>query len=120
MLQAAKAGRSSVRTVAWRQNAVRMGILPRRQCSGAAPLYSKSERAEPKLCPFIRLRYRLLAAIAGLLLLFFVVTTTFSRPNQLKIDLPEAASGTPPEATELKQLEVAISADGTYTLKLQW
>ncbi|MCY1276659.1 protein TolR [compost metagenome] len=50
------------------------------------------------------------------LLLFFVVTTTFSRPTQLKVDLPEAASGTPPEATELKQLEVAISADGTYAL----
>ena len=32
------------------------------------------------------------------LLLFFVVTTTFSRPSQLKIDLPEASSGTPPEA----------------------
>ncbi|AYC33419.1 biopolymer transporter ExbD [Pseudomonas cavernae] len=53
------------------------------------------------------------------LLLFFVVTTTFSRPTQLKVDLPEAASGTPPEATELKQLEVAISADGSYSLNGQ-
>ena len=33
------------------------------------------------------------------LLLFFVVTTTFSRPTQLKIDLPEAASGTPVRCT---------------------
>ncbi|MBM7060984.1 biopolymer transporter ExbD [Pseudomonas sp. UL073] len=53
------------------------------------------------------------------LLLFFVVTTSFSRPTQLKIDLPEAASGEPAEATELKQLEVAISADGTYSLNGQ-
>lgn len=53
------------------------------------------------------------------LLLFFVVTTSFSRPTQLKIDLPEAASGTPAEATQLKQLEVAISADGTYSLNGQ-
>lgn len=53
------------------------------------------------------------------LLLFFVVTTTFSRPTQLKIDLPEAASGTPPEATQLKQMEVSIAADGTYSLNDQ-
>ena len=53
------------------------------------------------------------------LLLFFVVTTTFSRPTQLKVDLPEAASGTPPEASQLKQLEVSIAADGTYQLNNQ-
>ena len=53
------------------------------------------------------------------LLLFFVVTTTFSRPTQLKIDLPEAASGTPPEASQLRQLEVSIAADGTYQLNNQ-
>ncbi len=53
------------------------------------------------------------------LLLFFVVTTSFSRPTQLKIELPEAASGTPPQPSELKQLEVAISVDGSYTLNGQ-
>ncbi|MGH8435428.1 MAG: ExbD/TolR family protein [Pseudomonas sp.] len=53
------------------------------------------------------------------LLLFFVVTTSFSRPTQLKIELPEAASGTPPQPSELKQLEVAIGADGSYTLNGQ-
>ncbi|UVE19230.1 biopolymer transporter ExbD [Pseudomonas sp. LS44] len=53
------------------------------------------------------------------LLLFFVVTTTFSRPTQLKVDLPEAASATPAEDTELKQLEVAINAEGTYSLNGQ-
>jgi biopolymer transport protein ExbD len=53
------------------------------------------------------------------LLLFFVVTTTFSRPNQLKIELPEASSGSPPAQTELKQLEIAIGAEGQYQVNAQ-
>ena len=48
------------------------------------------------------------------LLLFFVVTTTFSRPTQLKVELPEAVSGTPPEATDIKPLELDIDAAGHY------
>ena len=35
--------------------------------------------------------------VVFILLLFFVVTTTFTRETQLKVELPEAASGTPPE-----------------------
>jgi biopolymer transport protein ExbD len=54
--------------------------------------------------------------VVFILLLFFVVTTTFTRETQLKVDLPEAASGTPPEQTELKQLEVLIAVDGSYAL----
>ena len=54
--------------------------------------------------------------VVFILLLFFVVTTTFTRETQLKVDLPEAASGTPPEQTELKQLEVLIAADGAFSL----
>ncbi|MDD2162051.1 biopolymer transporter ExbD [Pseudomonas sp. MIL19] len=54
--------------------------------------------------------------VVFILLLFFVVTTTFTRETQLKIDLPEAATGTPPEQTELKQLEILIAADGSYSL----
>ncbi|WP_296126287.1 biopolymer transporter ExbD [Pseudomonas sp. Ga0074129] len=54
--------------------------------------------------------------VVFILLLFFVVTTTFTRETQLKVDLPEAATGTPPEQTELKQLEILIAADGTYSL----
>ncbi|SDH44868.1 ExbD/TolR family protein [Pseudomonas panipatensis] len=53
------------------------------------------------------------------LLLFFVVTTTFSRPTQLKVELPEAVSGTPPEASEIKQLDLAIDASGHYALNGQ-
>jgi biopolymer transport protein ExbD len=54
--------------------------------------------------------------VVFILLLFFVVTTTFTRETQLKVDLPEATTGTPPEQTELKQLEILIAADGTYSL----
>ncbi|MFT5781319.1 MAG: biopolymer transport protein ExbD [Pseudomonas sp.] len=53
------------------------------------------------------------------LLLFFVVTTTFSRPSQLKIQLPEASSGSPQTQSELKQLEIGISADGQYEVNAQ-
>jgi biopolymer transport protein ExbD len=54
--------------------------------------------------------------VVFILLLFFVVTTTFTRETQLKVDLPEAASGTPPEQSELKQLEILIAADGSFSL----
>ncbi|SHL78433.1 ExbD/TolR family protein [Phytopseudomonas punonensis] len=57
--------------------------------------------------------------VVFILLLFFVVTTTFTRETRMQVDLPEAASGTPPEQSELKQLEVVISADGTFSLNGQ-
>lgn len=57
--------------------------------------------------------------VVFILLLFFVVTTTFTRETQLKVDLPEAASGTPPEDTALKQMEILISAEGSYSLNGQ-
>ena len=57
--------------------------------------------------------------VVFILLLFFVVTTTFTRETQLKVELPEAASGTPPEPTELKQLEVVVGADSSFLLNGQ-
>ncbi len=54
--------------------------------------------------------------VVFILLLFFVVTTTFTRETQLKVDLPEAVSGTPPEETQLKEMEILIGADGSYSL----
>ena len=57
--------------------------------------------------------------VVFILLLFFVVTTTFTRETQLKIDLPEADSATPVQETELKRLEVMIAADGSYSLNGQ-
>lgn len=64
----------------------------------------------------VELNLASLIDVVFILLLFFVVTTTFTRETQLKVELPEAASGTPPEQTELKQLEVLIAADGSYSL----
>ena len=57
--------------------------------------------------------------VVFILLLFFVVTTTFTRESQLKVELPEAASGTPPEPTELKQLEITIGVDSSFMLNGQ-
>ena len=57
--------------------------------------------------------------VVFILLLFFVVTTTFTRETQLKIDLPQADSATPVQDSEIKQLEVLIAADGSYALNGQ-
>ncbi|MDQ7984576.1 biopolymer transporter ExbD [Pseudomonas sp. G34] len=57
--------------------------------------------------------------VVFILLLFFVVTTTFTRETRMQVDLPEAASGTPPEQSELKLLEVVISPDGAFSLNGQ-
>lgn len=54
--------------------------------------------------------------VVFILLLFFVVTTTFTRETQLTVDLPEAASGTPPQESESKQLEVVIDVEGNFSL----
>lgn len=54
--------------------------------------------------------------VVFILLLFFVVTTTFTRETQLQVDLPEAASGTPPQPAELRQLEILIDATGAFSL----
>lgn len=57
--------------------------------------------------------------VVFILLLFFVVTTTFTRETQLRVDLPEAVSGSPAEDQQAKQLDVAISADGTFSVNNQ-
>ena len=54
--------------------------------------------------------------VVFILLLFFVVTTTFTRETQLKVDLPEAVSGTPLEVNAKTQLEVLITVDGAFAL----
>ncbi|MNG14253.1 Biopolymer transport protein ExbD/TolR [compost metagenome] len=54
-----------------------------------------------------------------ILLLFFVVTTTFTRETQLRVDLPEAVSGSPAEDQQVKHLDVAISAEGVFSVNNQ-
>ncbi len=58
-----------------------------------------------------------LADIVFLLLIFFMVSTTFTRETQLEIDLPEA-EGTEAER-ETDRVEVEISADGVYSINGQ-
>ncbi|GIZ13392.1 biopolymer transporter ExbD [Pseudomonas sp. NCCP-436] len=72
---------------------------------------SRRENVEINLAPLID--------VVFILLLFFVVSTTFTRETQLKVDLPEAASGTPPEQTQLKQLEILVGADGAFSVNGQ-
>jgi len=54
--------------------------------------------------------------VVFVLLLFFVVTTTFTRETQLRVELPEAASAEQPSADQDKLVEVTISADGVYSV----
>lgn len=54
--------------------------------------------------------------VVFVLLLFFVVTTTFTRENQLRVELPESASAAPAAAEPGKQVEITISAEGVYSV----
>ncbi|NIE73821.1 biopolymer transporter ExbD [Pantoea sp. Tr-811] len=54
--------------------------------------------------------------VVFVLLLFFVVTTTFTRETQLRVELPEAASAEQAPADQDKLVEVTISADGVYSV----
>lgn len=54
--------------------------------------------------------------VVFILLLFFVVTTTFTRETQLRVELPEAVSGSPAEDQQAKRLDVAISAEGAFSV----
>ncbi|WP_339510061.1 ExbD/TolR family protein [Pseudomonas sp. RL_15y_Pfl2_60] len=66
------------------------------------------ENVEINLAPLID--------VVFILLLFFVVTTTFTRETQMKVDLPEAVTGAPLTDAETKPLEVLIAADGSFSI----
>jgi biopolymer transport protein ExbD len=57
--------------------------------------------------------------VVFILLLFFVVTTTFTRETQLRVELPQAVTGSPEADSTLKHLDIAISADGVYSVNNQ-
>lgn len=52
--------------------------------------------------------------VVFLLLIFFMVSTTFSRESHLQIDLPEA-NGDVAE-TQVRQIDVMINAEGQYAV----
>ncbi|OUS29328.1 biopolymer transporter ExbD [Gammaproteobacteria bacterium 45_16_T64] len=52
--------------------------------------------------------------VVFLLLIFFMVSTTFTKERQLVINLPEAVGEAPTE--DPLQIEIVISADGEYAV----
>lgn len=54
--------------------------------------------------------------VVFVLLLFFVVTTTFTRETQLRVELPEAASAEQALPDQGKLVEITISAEGVYSV----
>jgi biopolymer transport protein ExbD len=52
--------------------------------------------------------------VVFLLLIFFMVSTTFTSETHLKLDLPEAEGGQPPSPPE--KIEVLITVDGNYSV----
>lgn len=64
----------------------------------------KTEEASVNLTPLID--------VVFLLLIFFMVSTTFTRETQLKLDLPQAASGEQVDSRDTQQIELIISASG--------
>ncbi len=51
--------------------------------------------------------------VVFLLLIFFMVSTSFTKQSQIKISLPEADSSTVVEAPP-QQIDIMITAEGTY------
>ena len=52
--------------------------------------------------------------VVFLLLIFFMVSTTFTKENHMEIDLPEAEGSPAAEAQE--QIEILISVSGAYSV----
>ncbi|MBM96795.1 MAG: biopolymer transporter ExbD, partial [Oceanospirillaceae bacterium] len=52
--------------------------------------------------------------IVFLLLIFFMVSTTFTQENHLSIDLPEASAE--PSSAPVEAIDVVISAAGDYSI----
>ena len=55
--------------------------------------------------------------VVFLLLIFFMVSTTFTKETHLSIDLPEAAGEASPDAAQ--QIEILINESGQYTINAQ-
>ncbi|MFL1453500.1 ExbD/TolR family protein [Marinobacter sp. GN3S48] len=53
--------------------------------------------------------------VVFLLLIFFMVSTTFTRESHLEVELPEASADVRAE-TEVREIDVVINAEGQYIL----
>ena len=65
---------------------------------------AEEDRLEVNLTPLID--------VVFLLLIFFMVTTTFNRQAELRVDLPKAT--TEEQALEIVPIEITIDKSGTY------
>ena len=70
---------------------------------------SRAEDPEVNLMPLID--------VVFILLIFFMVSTTFQKESEIKIELPEASSE--PVEAERDSFEIVIDADGRYFIKEQ-
>ncbi|WNW14092.1 biopolymer transporter ExbD [Pseudomonas sp. DTU_2021_1001937_2_SI_NGA_ILE_001] len=57
--------------------------------------------------------------VVFILLLFFILTTTFTRETQLRVDLPQSVTGASNDDAARKQLDIAINADGVFSVNNQ-
>ena len=55
--------------------------------------------------------------VVFLLLIFFMVSTTFNRETEISVELPDATATTLP--TDEQSIEITISADGRYYINQQ-
>ncbi len=55
--------------------------------------------------------------VVFLLLIFFMVSTTFTRETQLRVQLPQAEGDAPPTVSEA--VEITIDANGAYSINGQ-
>jgi len=53
--------------------------------------------------------------VVFLLLIFFMVSTTFTRESHLRVELPQASAEARAE-TEVREIDVVINAEGQYIL----
>ncbi len=55
--------------------------------------------------------------VVFLLLIFFMVSTTFTKETHLSVDLPEATGA--PSLNQDRQLDILVAADGSYSVNGQ-
>lgn len=57
--------------------------------------------------------------VVFLMLIFFMVSTTFDKQTQLKVDLPEASATDIVEDIEPKKIDITIDAGGSFSVNGQ-
>ena len=69
---------------------------------------------QPEKKQAIELNLTPLIDVVFLLLIFFMVSTTFDKESRIKVDLPEAATKDEQVAQEKTVLDIIVDAQGRY------